>query len=825
MADLEYERAVKGARAASSWTRTWHRIWYGVSAVWLFVGCVRLAVADALAAAFTGRSVPRSLPRKEWHLMIMRDLRHALRLFGREPGFAAAVVLTLALGVGANTALFAVVEAVLLRPLPYPEADRIVLVKHRDLRTGFAKDDLVLGDFIDLSARQQSFDLLAGYYGYQAALFGEGEPLRLEGVALTPAAFGVLGLQPVLGRAFEPGDVSEGSTPVVIVSYELWRTALGSDPAVLSRSIQLGATRRFVVGVAPKGFHFPPGNPTDVIVPNLVPATVPAQRHSGWIYGLGRLKAGVTIDRADQELTALSQQFEQEFPQENQGTRYHAASLRDALVGDTKKPLLLLLASVGFVLLIACANVGNLLLARSLARQPEMAMRLALGASRGRLISQTLAEGLVLALAGGLAGVLVAWRAVPALAAMVPRAVDVPGLERVGLNVWVLAFSAAASLVAAVVFSGVACLGLVREADRTALVGQRRSTVGRGTRRAASGLVAAEIALAVVLLIGAGLTLRSFAKLITVDPGFSVDSVVTIALRLPAERYAGQPARSAVYQRIFSAVDVLPQVDGVGAAAVTPLTGNNWTAPLVRPEHPLASGQRPPDVGWQSASGGYFQSLRIPLRAGRVFDARDAGEAPPVVIVSDALAERYFPGEDPVGKRVAIDGGTAEIVGRVGNIRRAALTDEPRADLYFPFERENDTAITLFVRTVGDPLVALPAIRAAIRQVEPNTLLFQERTLSDIAAASAAVSRLAMRLLGGFRAHRPDAGSRGDLRRDVLHRAAPDTRTRYAPGAWRDPTRHRRPGDAPGRRHRWVGSARWLDHRARRGTHPDFGAV
>jgi putative ABC transport system permease protein len=316
--------------------------------------------------------------------------------------------------------------------------------------------------------------------------------------------------------------------------------------------------------------------------------------------------------------------------------------------------------------------------------------------------------------------------------------------------VWVLAFSAAASLVAAVVFSGVACLGLVREADRTALVGQRRSTVGRGTRRAASGLVAAEIALAVVLLIGAGLTLRSFAKLITVDPGFSVDSVVTIALRLPAERYAGQRARSAVYQRIFSAVDALPQVDGVGAAAVTPLTGNNWTAPLVRPEHPLASGQRPPDVGWQSASGGYFQSLRIPLRAGRVFDARDAGEAPPVVIVSDALAERYFPGEDPVGKRVAIDGGTAEIVGRVGNIRRAALTDEPRADLYFPFERENDTAITLFVRTVGDPLAALPAIRAAIRQVEPNTLLFQERTLSDIAAASAAVSRLAMRLLGGF---------------------------------------------------------------------------
>ena len=402
------------------------------------------------------------------------------------------------------------------------------------------------------------------------------------------------------------------------------------------------------------------------------------------------------------------------------------------------------------MLLIACANVGNLLLARSLARQPEMAMRLALGASRGRLISQTLTEGLVLALAGGLVGVLVAWRAAPALAAMVPRAVDVPGLDRVGLNVWVLAFSVAASLVAAVVFSGVACLGLVREADRVALVGLRRTTVGGGTRRAASGLVAAEIALAVVLLIGAGLTLRSFAKLVAVDLGFSVDGVVTIAMQLPADRYAAQPARSAAYQRIFAAMDALPQVAAVGAAAVTPLTGNNWTAPLVRPEHPLAPGQRAPDVGWQSASGGYFQALHIPLRAGRLFDARDRAGAPPAVIVSDALAEQYFPGEDPIGKRITLDDGTAEIVGRVGNIRRASLTDAPRADLYFPFERENDTSITLFVRTVGDPLAALPAIRAAIRQVEPNTLLFEERTLSDIAAASAAVSRLAMQLLGGF---------------------------------------------------------------------------
>ena len=264
--------------------------------------------------------------------------------------------------------------------------------------------------------------------------------------------------------------------------------------------------------------------------------------------------------------------------------------------------------------------------------------------------------------------------------------------------------------------------------------------------------MAAEIALAVVLLIGAGLTLRSFAKLIAVDPGFTADGVITVQLGLPAGRYREQPARSAAYQRIFAALDALPQVDTVGAAAVTPLTGNNWTAPLVRPEHPLAAGERPPEVGWQSASAGYFRALRIPLRAGRLFEARDTEDAPPVVIVSDALAERYFPGEDPVGKRIRLGDGTAEIVGRVGDIRRASLSDAPRADLYFPFERQNDNGVTLFLRTIGDPLAAFPAIRAAVRQVEPDTLLFQVRTLSEIAAASAAVSRLAMRLLGGFAA-------------------------------------------------------------------------
>ena len=271
-----------------------------------------------------------------------------------------------------------------------------------------------------------------------------------------------------------------------------------------------------------------------------------------------------------------------------------------------------------------------------------------------------------------------------------------------------------------------------------------------GARRAASVLVSAEVTLAVVLLFAAGLTLRSFANLVAVNPGFNAQSVLTVQIGLPPGRYADPPARRAFYDRAFAALEQLPQVETVGAAAVTPLTGNNWTVALQRPEHPVPAGQRPPDVGWQQASGGYFRALQIPLRAGRLFDARDTDTSPPVVIISEAIAKRYFPGETPVGRRVRLGDGEAEIVGVVGDIRRAALNDVPREDMYFPFERQPGNTISLFIRTADDPLTAYPAIRTALRALEPQAVLYETRTLADLAAQSAAVTRLAMLLLGGF---------------------------------------------------------------------------
>jgi putative ABC transport system permease protein len=422
--------------------------------------------------------------------------------------------------------------------------------------------------------------------------------------------------------------------------------------------------------------------------------------------------------------------------------------LRDALVGDTKRPLLLLLAAVGFVLLIACANVGNLLLARSLGRRQEMAVRTALGAAWTRLAAQMLTEALVLALTGGVIGVLIAWQAAPALAALVPETTQIPALTDVGLNVAVVTFSLLVSILAAVLFSAVACISLANSSEHRAVLAATRGTsMSVGARRAASLLVAGEIALAGILLIGAGLTLRSFANLIAVDPGFRTDHVLTVQMNVPAARYPTPEAQADFFARAFRALEELPEVDHAGAAAVTPLTGNNWTAPFERDDRRVPAGERPPEVGWQAATAGYFSALGIPLKAGRLFADRDRIAKVAPVIVSEEVVRRFFPGEDPIGRHLRGGENGLEIVGVVGDIRRASLTDRPRADMYFPFA---DVGASLFIRTTGEPLSALPAVRTALRTIEPAIVVHRARTFDDIAAASIAITQLAMRLLAGF---------------------------------------------------------------------------
>ena len=720
---------------------------YAVRLLVLFLDCWRLAPRYVLEH----RSArPPAEPPREHLSMLLFNLRHSFRMLRRERGFTAATVLTLALGIGANVAVFAVLEAVVLRPLPYPDADSLVILNHRDTRTGISKEFIAIGDFVDLLARVDALEHITGFGGGDATVYDGPEPFRAAALLATPGVFDLFRVKPALGRGFQPGDGKPGAPPVMLLGYDLWESHFGSDPGVIGRSVRVGDKSRQVVGVAPRGFRFPPHNRADLLLPLTMPAQAPAERKSGWTFAVARLESGVTHAEAAAQLASISAQFEQEHPAQNQGSLYLPVPLRDALVGETKWPLLLMQAAVALVLVIACANVANLLIVRALTRRQEMCVRMALGAGRGRLAAQLLTETLLLCLAGGALGVALAYWGVPALVALMPRRVLVPGLAEAGINAGVLLFAVGVSVLSALAFGIIAAIGLRRQAPAAGLSSAARAGVSRSTRRAASLVVGAEVGIAVVLLVAAGLVLRSFGVLLSVNPGFQTDSVLTFDVQLPADRYRDAAARQAFYDRAFEAIRQNPQVLAAGAAVVTPLTGNNWTVPFERSDQRVPAGQRPPDVGWQSASGGYFDALRIPLRAGRVFNTADRGDRPPVVIVSEAVEKRFFPGESAVGRKVRIGDDDAEIVGVVGDIRRAGLTDAPRADMYFPFEREPSAAITLFIRTNGDPLAALPSIQSTLRSFERQTVFADITTLDAVAAESIASTRLAFWLLGVF---------------------------------------------------------------------------
>ncbi|HUQ81383.1 MAG TPA: ABC transporter permease [Gemmatimonadaceae bacterium] len=723
----------------------------------LFLDCWRLAIPGLLrrpspAERHRIHPVLAEPKQTERFQMILYLIRHAFRQLVREPAFTVAALLTLALGVGANVAVFAVVEAVLLRPLPYANADDLVILNHRDKRTGITKEFIALGDYADIIVRQTAFESMSAYGRGQTSIVDRDDPYRVDLLGAGPGLLELLRVKPVLGRTIQAEDTREGAPKVIMLGYETWKNRYGGDPTIIGRVIRLEQSERQVVGVTPQGFTFPPNATTDVVLPFTLPTVAPAQRRSGWTFVLGRLKPGRTVEDAASNLTAVSRQLEGEFPQSNLGSEYYPTGLRESLVGNTRPALVLLLAAVAVVLLIACANVANLLLARSLGRRREMSVRLALGAGGGRLAAQLLTESFVLAVVAGAAGVLMAYWGSHALVALLPQPGNVPGLSDVRINGKVLAFTLGIIVLTTLVFGLVAALTVRSEKAIGVLNASRGTSMGAKARRATSTLVVVEVALAIVLLVGAGLILRSFASLLAVDPGFRTANVMTMSLQLPGNRYRELGAREGFWQRATAEMKAVPGVQEIGAAAVTPLTGNNWTTSFERPEQPLPAGERPPEVGWQLASNGYFKALQIPLVAGRLFDQRDIQTAPPVVIISEAIQKRFFPNESAVGKYVKQGTDQLEIVGVVGNIRRAGLRDEPRADMYFPFERNKPGQTTLFVRTASDPEKALPALKAAIARIEPNAFVSEAQTLTHVASESERVTRVMLWLLGVFAA-------------------------------------------------------------------------
>ena len=756
--DLRVAYLIRRQPTKSSLGRAAQRAGYLGLTVLLFLDCWRLAIISwirrehwrPVIRPHPGITEPKQTERLHMFLYLVR---HAFRQLVREPAFTVAALLTLALGVGANAAVFAVVEAVLLRPLPYPSADDLVILNHRDKQTGITKEFIAIGDFLDLSARQKAFESIGAWGRGETAFMDRDDPYRAEVLGVGANTLDLLRARPVLGRSINADDTRENAPRVMMLGYETWRKRYGGDPTIIGRVIRMEATERQVVGVAPPGFTFPPTATTDIIIPYQFPTVAPAQRKSGWTFAMARLEPGRTLEDAAMDLAAMSRQFEKEFPQQNLASEYYPLGLRTALAGNTKPALVLLFAAVAVVLLIACANVANLLLARSLGRRREMSVRLALGAGGGRLVVQLLTESLVLAVVAGTAGVLMAYWGAHALVALLPRSSDVPGLNDVRINGPVLAFTLGIVVLTTLVFGLVAALTVRSEKAVGALNASRGSSIGTRARRVTSTLVVAEVALAIMLLVGAGLILRSFAALLAVDPGFRTANVMTMSVQLPTNRYRERGPREGFYAQALAEIKAIPGVQDVGMAAVTPLTGNNWTSPFERPEQPVAPGERPPEVGWQLASNGYFRALQIPLVAGRLFDDRDDANAPAVVIVSEAIQKRFFPNESAVGKRVRLQGDqTAEIVGVVGNIRRAGLRDEPRADMYFPFERNKPGQTTLFVRTASNPEKALPAVTAAIKRFEPNAYVSDEQTLAHVASESERVTRVVLWLLGVFAA-------------------------------------------------------------------------
>ncbi len=675
---------------------------------------------------------------------LLQDLRFALRTLLRSPAFAGVATLTLALGIGAVATLFSVVDGVLLRPLPFREPDRLVAVSPALLR----------GEYVLARDRSRSFAELGGYQaGVGFGLSGGGEPERVTGAYASTNLFAALGAEPLLGRGFAAGEDQPGRGGVVVLGHGLWRRRFGADPAVVGRTVTLDGQPRTVVGVMPAEFRFPSAE-TELWVPvslDPAPHAVGALWGMGGFQAVGRLAPGATPRQALAELGALARAMRAENPLWTPPEPYRADAavvpLRDAVVGEVRPTLLVLLAAVGFVLLIACANVANLLLARGLGRGREMALRSALGAGRGRLVRQLLTESLVLALAGGAAGLLLATWGLRWLVAALPA--DTPRLAEVALDGRVTALALGATLL-----TGVAAgLFPAWRVTRSELQGPLREGAGAGggRRRLSGVLVAAEIGLAMVLVVGAGLLIRSVRALVAVDPGFRTERVVSARIDPPESLY-GDPARQrAFYAEVLGRVQALPGVGAAGLTSQLPLGGepSPWATAV---EGVTLDPNALPMFDRRAVTPEYLRTLGVRLVRGRAFTAADREGAPPVALVDEAAARRFWPGEDPVGKRIghpwANDWMT--VVGVVAEVRSAGLAGEQNPAYYAPFAQKPGAGMTLVARTTSSPEALAGSLRAVVAGVDPQVPVSRVRAMDEWIAESVARPRLTAVLLGAF---------------------------------------------------------------------------
>jgi putative ABC transport system permease protein len=688
---------------------------------------------------------------------LLQDLRYAFRLLAKSPSFTAIAILTLALGIGANTAIFSVVNGVLLRPLSFLDPSRLVIVAEK---SPFPTISTSYQNFVDWRDQSRSFESMEGTRSTGLSLTGAGDPELLTARMATAGLFPLLGVEAREGRTFLPEEDKAGSAPVVMLTYGLWQRRFGGSREIIGKPITLDSRPYTVVGVLPPGFQLL--QPADVFVP-FVPwaVTLPDDRnwHPG-IIAIARLKPGVSRETARAEMVGITKRLEEQYPDYNTGTSADVVGLQEQLVQNVRPALILLLGAVSLVLLIACVNVANLLLARASSRGREVAIRTAMGAGRGRVVRQLLTESVLLSLGGGLLGIFFAWASLGPLLKI--SAGSVPQVVPIELDRSVLVFTFVVSLITGLFFGLVPALRTAKlDLRETLNEGSRGSTSGPGHHRIRGVLVASEIALAVLLLVGSGLLLRSFSRLQDVPPGFQADHLLVADIPLSQTAYAKPEQRYQFFDRLVERAKALPGVRSAGAASFLPVSGGGSVIHFNITGHPPKTPHDYVAAGYRTVTPNYLETLGVPLLRGRMLTPADNDKAPAVVVINASMAAKYFPNENPLGKRLQLgatpdkDVPTMEIVGVIGDVR-PGLGVDPQTEMYLPY-RQADLILPVFqlsvvLRTAADPQLQTAALRSALGEIDPNQPLVRVRTMEENMAATVAQPRFRTWLIGIFAA-------------------------------------------------------------------------
>jgi putative ABC transport system permease protein len=749
--------AIVPSSVRQDWIREWHaELWHRHERL---RGRRAFASNADLVLRASGAVVHAMWLRKEeWSLsVIMQDVRYALRGLWHRPAFAGIAIVMLALGIGVNAAVFSVVRTVLLKPLPYREPDRLVQIWETNPLRNWTQATVAPANLLDWRARSRSFEGIAYYMGSDtkapgiadSTLTGAGEPERVRGLLVSANLFSVLGTPAAYGRTFNPEDELRGRNRVVVLSERFWQRRFARDPLVVGRRIDLNGVSFEVVGVMPRRFEVP-GAEADYWAPRLYDeAQLRAMRRPHLFRAVARLAPGVTIDQARGEMTQIMSDLEREYPNTNTKMGAGLGPLHDWFVGESREALVMLMAAVVTVLLIACANVAGLLLARATTRRRELAIRVALGAGRLRLFRQLLTEGLVLACGGATLGILFAQAAIGWLRRNGPA--SVPRFGQIAIDGWVLVFIVGMTVVTALAFGLAPAWQSVRAAPADTLQDGARGATGGGVtlRRV---LIAGEVALSVVLLVAAGLLVRSFIQLQGVDPGIQVPGGLSFRIAVPSQRYDTDAKVITFYSEALGRIRALSGVQAAGATVRLALEGYNWTGDLFIEGRPEVWGR---ELRHKAITPGYLAAAGIPILTGRDFGAEDTTTGQPVIIVNQTLARTYFQDVDPIGNRLAFRQPSATtlwrtIVGVAADEKQDGLSAEVKPEVYDPYTQDSSNTMSLIVRTSGEPLAVLPAVRREIASLDGSIALYNIRTLEEVLETSLAEERFAMMVLSGF---------------------------------------------------------------------------